>query len=128
MVTAITQGVKISVETNYQDDYSNPANEHFMFAYRINIENLTEYTIQLKRRQWFIFDSNGVQRQVEGDGVVGQQPVLQSGDMHTYVSGCQLTTDIGSMRGNYVMQRLEDNSEFVVDIPHFELIVPYRLN
>lgn len=128
MVTAITQGVKISVETNYQDDYSNPANEHFMFAYRINIENLTEYTIQLKRRQWHIFDSNGTKRQVEGDGVVGQQPVLHPGDMHTYVSGCQLTTDIGSMKGNYVMLRLEDDAEFVVHIPQFELVVPYRLN
>jgi ApaG protein len=128
MVTAITQGVKISVETTYQDEYSNPESEHFMFAYRINIENLTDYTIQLKRRQWFIFDSNGILREVEGEGVVGQQPILQPGDMHSYVSGCQLTTDIGSMRGNYLMQRLADDSDFVVDIPQFELIVPYRLN
>ncbi|HKG08912.1 MAG TPA: Co2+/Mg2+ efflux protein ApaG [Pedobacter sp.] len=128
MVTAITQGVKISVETTYQDDYSNPGNEHFMFAYRINIENLTEYTIQLKRRQWFIFDSNGTQREVEGEGVVGQQPILHPGDMHSYVSGCQLSTDIGSMRGNYLMQRTIDDSQFSVEIPEFELIVPYRLN
>lgn len=128
MVTAITQGVKISVETTYQDEYSNPENEHFMFAYRINIENLTDYTIQLKRRQWFIFDSNGTLREVEGEGVVGQQPILQPGDMHSYVSGCQLATDVGSMRGNYLMQRLADYSDFVVDIPQFELIVPYRLN
>jgi len=99
-----------------------------MFAYRINIENLTDYTIQLKRRQWFIFDSNGILREVEGEGVVGQQPILQPGDMHSYVSGCQLTTDMGSMRGNYLMQRLADDSDFVVDIPQFELIVPYRLN
>lgn len=128
MVTAITQGVKISVETTYQDDYSNPGNEHFMFAYRINIENLTDYTIQLKRRQWFIFDSNGTLREVEGEGVVGQQPILQPGDMHSYVSGCQLATDMGSMRGNYLMQRMTDDSEFAVDIPQFELVVPYRLN
>lgn len=128
MVTAITQGVKISVETTYQDDYSNPGNEHFMFAYRINIENLTDYTIQLKRRQWFIFDSNGTQREVEGEGIVGQQPILEPGDMHSYVSGCQLSTDIGSMRGNYLMHRLADTSEFSVEIPEFELIVPYRLN
>jgi len=128
MVTAITQGVKISVETTYQDDYSNHGNEHFMFAYRINIENLTDHTIQLKRRQWFIFDSNGTQREVEGEGVVGQQPVLHPGDMHSYVSGCQLSTDMGSMRGNYLMQRLSDDSEFSVEIPEFELVVPYRLN
>ncbi|MES2454953.1 MAG: Co2+/Mg2+ efflux protein ApaG [Bacteroidota bacterium] len=128
MVTAITQGVKISVETTYQDDYSNPDNENFMFAYRINIENLTDYTIQLKRRQWHIFDSNGTQREVEGEGVVGLQPILHPGDMHSYVSGCQLTTDLGSMRGSYTMHRLADDTEFVVDIPQFELIVPYRLN
>jgi len=128
MVTSITQGVKISVETTYQDEYSNPASEHFMFAYRINIENLTDFTIQLKRRQWFIFDSNGTMREVEGEGVVGQQPVLHPGDMHSYVSGCQLSTDIGSMRGSYLMQRMADDSEFNVEIPEFELIVPYRLN
>ena len=59
MVTAITQDVKISVDTIYQDEHSNPANGHFMFAYRIHIENLSDYEIQLMRRQWFIFDSNG---------------------------------------------------------------------
>jgi len=128
MVTAITNGIKISVETVYQDDYSNPASEHFTFAYRIHIENLSDDTIQLKRRQWFIFDSNGTQREVEGEGVVGQQPVLQPGEGHAYVSGCQLSTDMGSMSGNYLMQRLIDHTEFTVEIPEFELIVPYRLN
>ena len=69
MVTAITQDVKISVDTIYQDEHSNPANGHFMFAYRIHIENLSDYEIQLMRRQWFIFDSNGTVREVEGEGV-----------------------------------------------------------
>ena len=128
MVTAITQGVKISVETDYQDEYSNPAGEHFMFSYRINIENLSDYAIQLKRRQWFIFDSNGSQREVEGEGVVGLQPIIEPGNSHSYVSGCHLTTDMGSMSGNYLMQRLADDTEFIVDIPEFNLIVPYRLN
>jgi len=128
MVTAITQGVKISVETDYQDEYSNPASEHFMFSYRINIENLSDYAIQLKRRQWFIFDSNGSQREVEGEGVVGLQPIIEPGNSHSYVSGCHLTTDMGSMSGNYLMQRLADDTEFIVDIPEFNLIVPYRLN
>jgi len=128
MVTAITQGVKISVETDYQDEYSNPSSEHFMFSYRINIENLSDYAIQLKRRQWFIFDSNGSQREVEGEGVVGLQPIIEPGNSHSYVSGCHLTTDMGSMSGNYLMQRLADDTEFIVDIPEFNLIVPYRLN
>ncbi|RYG28651.1 MAG: ApaG domain, partial [Chitinophagaceae bacterium] len=74
MVTAISQGVKVSIDTVYQQQYSNPVNEHFMFAYSILIENLTENTVQLLRRQWFIFDSNGSMREVEGEGVVGLQP------------------------------------------------------
>ena len=128
MVTAITQGVKISVDTVYQDEYSNPGNDHYMFAYQINIENLSDYAIQLKRRQWFIFDSSGAQREVEGEGVVGLQPVIEPGKSHSYVSGCHLTTDMGSMSGNYLMERIADHTDFTVDIPEFNLIVPYRLN
>lgn len=128
MVTAITHGIKISVETAYQDDFSSHDQQQFTFAYRINIENLSDYVIQLKRRQWFIFDSNGTQREVEGEGVVGLQPVIEPGSYHSYVSACNLSTDIGSMSGNYLMQRMVDNTEFIVEIPEFELIVPYRLN
>jgi len=128
MVTAITQGIKISVETSYQDDFSHPEQQHFTFAYRINIENLSDHVIQLKRRQWFIFDSNGTQREVEGEGVVGIQPVIEPGSYHSYVSACNLTTDMGSMSGNYLMHRMLDDTEFIVEIPEFELIVPYRLN
>ena len=128
MVTAITDGVKISVETVYQDEYSNPANDHYVFAYRINIENLSDYAIQLKRRQWFIFDSSGVQREVEGEGVIGLQPVIEPGESHSYVSGCNLTTDMGAMNGSYLMSRLFDDTEFTVDIPKFSLIASYRLN
>jgi len=128
MVTAITQDIKISVETMYQDDYSNPGNEQFMFAYRIEIENLSEYTIQLKRRKWYIFDSSGIIREVEGEGVVGLQPVIEPGTSHAYVSGCQLSTEIGSMKGHYYMSRVLTDTEFTVDIPEFQLIVPYKLN
>jgi len=128
MVTAITQGVKISVNTVYQEEYSNPDKEHFMFAYQITVENLSDYSIQLMRRQWFIFDSNGTQREVEGEGVVGLQPLIEPGESYSYVSGCNLTTDMGSMSGTYLMQRTVDKVEFSVDIPEFHLIVPYRLN
>jgi ApaG protein len=128
MVTAITQGVKISVETLYQEEHSNPANEHFMFAYRIEIENLSDFAIQLMRRQWFIFDSNGSTREVEGEGVVGVQPVIEPGQNYAYVSGCNLKTDLGSMRGHYLMQRMVDSGDFIVEIPEFQLVVPYKLN
>ena len=128
MVTAITQGVKISVETIYQEDQSNPANEHFMFAYRIEIENLSDYAIQLMRRQWSIFDSNGTVRAVEGEGVVGIQPLIAPGESYAYISGCNLKTEIGSMKGHYTMSRVVDETSFEVDIPEFQLIVPYKLN
>lgn len=128
MVTQITQGVKVSVETIYQPEYSNPANDHYMFAYKINIENLTEYSVQLISRHWYIFDSNGARREVEGDGVVGQQPVIEPGNSHEYVSGCNLKTDMGSMKGSYMMKRTVDDESFDVNIPEFYLIAPYRLN
>ena len=128
MVTKITDGVKISVETIYQPEYSNPANEHFMFAYRVNIENLTENSVQLLNRHWNIFDSNGTKREVEGEGVVGQQPIIEPGDTHEYVSGCNLKTDIGSMKGSYEMERIVDGLKFRVNIPEFYLIAPYKLN
>ena len=128
MVTAITQGVKISVDTVYQDEYSNSANEHFMFAYQIVIQNMSDDAIRLMRRKWLIFDSNGTQREVEGEGVVGVQPIIEPGKTYQYVSGCNLKTEIGSMKGHYEMLRLSDEKVFNVDIPAFQLIVPYKLN
>ncbi|WP_406824687.1 Co2+/Mg2+ efflux protein ApaG [Pedobacter sp. KACC 23697] len=128
MVTAITDGVKVSVETVYQPEYSNPANEHYMFAYRVEISNLSDYAVQLMRRQWLIFDSNSSKREVEGEGVVGLQPIIQPGETHVYVSGCNLKTDMGSMKGTYLMKRDMDGLEFDVDIPEFQLVAPYKLN
>ncbi|MFZ4101405.1 MAG: Co2+/Mg2+ efflux protein ApaG [Sphingobacterium thalpophilum] len=128
MVTKITDGVKISVETIYQPEYSNPANDHFMFAYRVSIENLTENSVQLLNRHWHIFDSNGTKREVEGEGVVGLQPIIEPGDNHEYVSGCNLKTDMGSMKGSYEMKRIVDDRKFRVNIPEFYLIAPYKMN
>lgn len=128
MVNTITDGVKVSIETLYQQEYSNPANEHFMFAYKVTIENMTDYAVQLLRRHWSIFDSNGTHREVEGEGVVGLQPVIEPGNQHEYVSGCNLKTEMGSMKGEYQMQRLLDNHNFDVQIPEFQLVAPYKLN
>lgn len=128
MVAQITDGVKVTVETTYQPEYSNPANEHFMFAYKIQIENLSNYSLQLMSRHWTIFDSNGSTREVEGEGVVGVQPVIEPGEMHEYVSGCNLQTDMGSMHGSYEMKRLVDSESVTVQIPKFHLIAPFKLN
>jgi ApaG protein len=128
MNTTTTQGVTVSVTTNYLPDYSSPAQEHYVFAYKIDILNGSEYTVKLLRRHWYIYDANGVVREVEGEGVVGQQPVLEPGDSHQYVSGCNLKSGLGKMRGTYQMERLVDGREFSVEIPEFTLVVPYRLN
>jgi len=128
MVTSITDGVKVSVETVYQPEYSNPANDHFMFAYKVTIENTGSYSVRLLSRHWHIFDSNGAKREVEGEGVVGMQPVIEPGNAHEYVSGCNLKTDMGTMKGQYRMMRLLDNTFFDVQIPEFDLIAPYRMN
>ncbi|MBT9391559.1 Co2+/Mg2+ efflux protein ApaG [Hymenobacter sp. NST-14] len=128
MNTTTTQGVTVSVTTNYLPDYSSPGQEHYVFAYKIDIRNNSEYTVKLLRRHWFIYDANGVVREVEGEGVVGQQPTLEPGESHQYVSGCNLKSGLGKMRGTYQMERLMDGSEFAVEIPEFTLVVPYRLN
>lgn len=128
MTTQTTSGVKISVESIYQSEYSNPENQHFMFAYRITIENQSEYTVQLMRRHWNIMDSIGSNKQVDGEGVVGEQPILAPGEVHQYVSGCNLKSEMGYMEGYYEMLRQFDNSTFHVHIPRFNLIASYRLN
>jgi ApaG protein len=128
MDTKTTEGVKITVTTNYLPDYSSPVQQHYVFAYKINIENKSEFTVKLLRRHWYIHDATGVVREVEGEGVVGQQPVLEPGESHEYVSGCNLKTGMGKMRGNYLMERLVDGKQFKVTIPDFVLIVPYKLN
>ena len=74
MVSKISEGVTISVETFYQPDYSNPQESEFMFAYRITIENNNTFPVQLLRRHWYIFDSDSTYREVEGEGVIGIQP------------------------------------------------------
>src|SRR5476651_1844881 len=99
-----------------------------MFAYKVNIENMGNYAVRLLTRHWYIFDSNGAKREVEGEGVVGLQPVIEPGKSHEYVSGCNLKTDMGSMKGEYQMMRLIDDVLFDVKIPEFYLIAPYKLN
>lgn len=128
MVTEITQGIKVSVETEYQPSYSSPSQYHYVFTYRITIENQSDYTIQLLRRHWLISDAGFSRREVEGDGVVGQQPVLEPGQSHQYVSGCNLKSGIGKMVGTYLMERIVDGMKLKVNIPEFTMIAPLRLN
>jgi len=128
MITDITKGVRVSVETEFQPEYSNPGQHHFVFTYRIIIENKSDKTIQLISRHWKIIDSTYPQREVEGDGVVGKQPILEPGQIHQYVSGCNLRSGIGKMVGYYTMEKIMDGHKFRVNIPQFTMVVPYKLN
>jgi ApaG protein len=128
MSSTTTQGVEVSVETYYQPDYSNPLSGEFMFAYRITIDNHNNFSVKLHRRHWHIFDSNGEYREVEGEGVVGVQPILQPGERYQYVSGCNLRSEMGRMSGTYQMENVDTKKFFDVDIPAFEMIVPFKHN
>lgn len=128
MVSMISEGVKVSVETFYQQDYSNPVQSEFMFAYRISIENHNSFPVRLQSRHWYIFDSDGSYREVEGEGVVGMQPVIPASEDYQYVSGCNLHTEMGRMHGVYLMENMDTKSLFEVNIPAFEMVVPFKNN
>ena len=128
METAITHDIRVSVETMYQSMYSKPLANEYVHAYRITIENLGTETVQLMHRHWYIWDSTTVIREVEGEGVIGIQPVLEPQGLHQYVSGSPLRSDMGKMHGTFMMKRLSDDSEFEVVIPMFYLIPPFKYN
>ncbi len=128
MNTFTTNDIKVSVEPSYQSGYSKPVDQKFIFAYHITIENLSAQTVQLLRRHWTIVDSNGKVRVVEGEGVIGRCPILEPNETHQYVSWCPLETEIGKMKGSYLMKDLKDSHEFQVIIPEFQLIAPFILN
>ena len=128
IISKISEGVEISVETFYQPEYSNAVNSEFFFAYKIMIDNHNSFSIQLINRHWSIYDSNGELRNVDGEGVVGVQPILKNNEHFTYVSGCNLRTEIGKMQGYYTMENLNTKQQFKVRIPSFDLIAPAKLN
>ena len=128
MISKISEGITISVETYYQPEYSNPVNGEYMFAYRVTIENNNLFAVKLLRRHWHIYDSNGSLREVEGEGVVGVQPQINSGESYQYVSGCNLRSEIGKMYGTYQMENINNKKNFDVSIPSFEMCAPFKLN
>lgn len=128
MVSKITKGIEVKVETFYQQEQSNALAGDFTFAYQVTIENLNNYAIKLVARTWFIFDSNGQRRNVEGEGVVGVQPVLAPQQIFQYVSGCNFRTEMGRMYGFYTFQNLDTLEYFQVHIPTFDCIAPSKMN
>ncbi len=128
METFITKGIRISVAPTYRPEQSSPEEEKYVFSYEIIIENRSSHVVQLRRRHWFIFDSVGVRREVEGEGVVGEQPTLKPGEKFKYESWCPLVSGVGKMHGTFLMEREDTGETFNVHIPEFHLIFPIRMN
>ena len=123
MASAVTEGIRVTVESRYLAERSEPEDGSYAFAYRVAICNDGPAPVQLRRRHWIITDGNGQVREVEGPGVVGEEPVLQPGDVHEYTSGAILPTPVGTMHGSYEMHA-RDGRVFRADIPVFALQRP----
>lgn len=122
MLISVTSGIVVSVEVTYQAEFSSPHQHHYVFTYKVTIENKSQHTYQLLRRKWEVFDAAEESKVVEGNGVVGQQPVLEPGDSHSYVSGCNLKSGLGKMKGSYTMEKLIDGKLIEVAVPEFQMI------
>ena len=120
---AETRGITVRVSASYLPEQSEPDRGRWFWAYHIRIENDSAMTVQLLTRHWVITDGRGARHTVEGEGVVGEQPLIAPGGSFDYVSGCPLATPTGNMQGNYRMIG-EDGSTFDVAIPKFALLAP----
>ena len=120
LYVATTEGITVTAHPVYMDGQSDIIHKKFVFAYFIHIANNTQQPVQLMRRHWLIFNSHGDVKEVEGEGVVGKQPLILPGEAHVYNSFSVLETFEGAMEGTYLMRR-ESGEEFKVAIPRFVL-------
>lgn len=127
MSDTTTRGVRITVRTGYIEERSDPARDHYFFAYRVRIQNDGELTVQLMNRHWVITDGTGKTERVSGPGVVGHQPILAPGEHFEYTSFCPLSTPVGTMHGAYHMVT-ESGPTFNAEIAPFTLAIPHALN
>ncbi len=123
----LADAIHVSAVVNYLEHQSNPDADRYVFAYTISIENRGDITAQLLTRHWLITDSDGGIQEVHGDGVIGEQPYIAPGQVHTYSSGAVLKTPVGTMQGTYGMVT-DDKQPFDASIPVFRLAVPELLN
>ena len=127
MYDTITRNIQVCVEPQFLEEESAPENDHFVWAYRISIYNLGNEKVKLLNRFWKITDSKGMVKEVNGPGVVGEQPIINPGESYEYMSGAPLPTPSGIMEGSYEM--INDTGEFFdVEIPLFSLDSPYEKN
>lgn len=124
--TETTRDIRVTVRAFYLDDQSQPDEGRFVWAYRVTIENQGRQTVQLLRRSWRITNAAGRIQRVHGDGVVGEQPVLDPGESFEYTSGTPLDTPTGFMAGSYEMVATESGDGFEVAIPTFSLDSPHQ--
>lgn len=117
----------VSAVPHYLADQSSPDDDHYVFAYTVTIRNTGEVAGQLISRHWIITDGDGQVHEVRGEGVVGEQPVLEPGQSFEYTSGCPLTTPVGSMKGSYQCVAA-DGTKFEAPIPEFVLSMPRTLH
>lgn len=128
MITQVTKGIKVSVQTSFEGTFFKNYKMHYAFGYTITIENQTKDNVQLTARHWDVFDSLKEMETVDGEGVIGKKPVIQPGKSHTYSSGCLLASPIGAMRGFYQMVDLSSTEEFEVEVPTFKFAAPFAMN
>ncbi len=122
--SAVTRGIRIDVEPTFLPERSEPSRRHYLWAYRVRIENQGSETVQLRSRHWRITDSNGLTQDVRGAGVVGEEPVIQPGQFYEYVSAAPLATPSGIMSGTYGMETVQGDL-FDAEIPAFSLDSPH---
>ncbi|KLV02440.1 magnesium transporter ApaG [Photobacterium aquae] len=127
MTTNATPTIKCRVITHYLDDQSEPDQQRYVFSYTITIANLGNGSAQLISRRWLITDANGKKLVIEGEGVVGEQPVIAAHDEYTYTSGTVIETPLGVMQGHYVMTN-EQGDEFIAEVSPFRLSIPNILH
>jgi len=127
MSTAVTEGIRVEVRSDYRPERSEPQRQRWLFSYTVTISNQGQAPAQLVSRHWIIVDGNGRREDVQGDGVVGHQPRLEPGQSFEYTSYCVLQTSHGSMRGTYQMVR-DGGGRFDAEIAPFALVVPELVN
>ncbi len=124
MYEKVTRSISVSVRPFYLEEQSAPDEDHFVWAYKVNIKNQGKDTVQLLNRHWKITDKLGRIQEHRGPGVVGEQPVLKPGESFEYTSGCPLETPSGIMAGSYQMSTAA-GERFDIEIPAFSLDSPY---
>ena len=128
MVQQITNGIKISVKTNFEGTRYQNYRLHYLFSYEVVIENQSNDSVQLISRSWQICDSLNEKEIVKGEGVIGKKPILEPKQSYKYNSFCNLTSPIGSMSGFFNMINFTTTEKFKVFIPTFQLMIPAILN